>query len=487
VRAAAAQALGGDAEARPQLLELLRDEASSVRAAAAQALGGDAEARPQLLELLRDEASDVRAAAAEALRGDAEAKPQLLELLLHEDSQFIRDLVVKVLRKGKEPGENHFNLPPSRKLLSNLLTSALGPSSLTERIAAWVKAPRLLQLSEEEGFSVALLSWLCVRLLHASPDGSLSRGRLYGEFKPAPPLLIEPGARILMRVSMDASKLSRERFFYPTHNLLEAWRVARHLRAENPPSFFLVCAELSFEDIEAILPELKPGELRLGPTVFGFRLHQGPPVPREVSALRLFASTHASALWADTPPQERNRNIELLSSLADDPHLDIWALLPLLSRIGGELTPELRAALGRRLPASSSEAAYLRLKAAQALGVALASEPATPPSQESPQVALQRLLAPTRQSLEAAAPVTPGLVDAFFEALPLLPRGIPEQDLDDVVHLLDRVRDRTRDRQQLQRMLEVAKRLQEVALPPGTRRRLGEARHLMELSLSSRR
>jgi hypothetical protein len=414
--------------------------------------------------------------------GDVEARPLLLELL-DDEAQHLREFAAHELR---EETTNAFSRENQIKL-SKLVIDACGDNPLAERVATFVAAPRPMNLAEEVEFSEFLLKWLCVRLLYASPNGRLYQGRLYGEFAGEPSSLLEPGARVLMRVSMDTAALPRERNFHPTHNLLEAWRVARHLRAENPPSFFLVCADVPFAALEARLPALKPGQVLLKPTIFGFRIPQGRAAPSGDSALLLAVSTQAAALWESATAQERARYTELLASLADRPHVDMWALLPLLSQVGEQLPPGLRAALGRRLPSSSSEAAYLRLKAARALGVEIPAEvPPEVAADEPPQVALQRVLAPARQVLEAEIPIQPG-IEALLQALSLLGRGIPGRDLDDVVYLLDRLRDRASGREQAQQLLELVERLQPLELPPVARRRLEDVRNLLELALSSRR
>ena len=83
--------------------------------------------------------------------------------------------------------------------------------------------------------------------------------------------LTEAEQTILIRVSMDAANLPRERNFHPNHNTIEAWRVAKHLAMRNPPTVMLACADVDFEHL--IPPLLEPGEVLWGPTLFGFRLH----------------------------------------------------------------------------------------------------------------------------------------------------------------------------------------------------------------------
>jgi hypothetical protein len=71
-------------------------------------------------------------------------------------------------------------------------------------------------------------------------------------------------------VAMDTFSLPRERFLRPNHNLMGVWEIARHLVALDPPMVVLACADVAFAHIQP--PRLEPGEVRFGPTFFGFRV-----------------------------------------------------------------------------------------------------------------------------------------------------------------------------------------------------------------------
>jgi hypothetical protein len=49
-----------------------------------------------------------------------------------------------------------------------------------------------------------------------------------------------------------------------------AWDVAQHLLTEQPQTVLVACADVHFGDL--VFPELMPGEVRIGPTFFGFRI-----------------------------------------------------------------------------------------------------------------------------------------------------------------------------------------------------------------------
>jgi hypothetical protein len=140
----------------------------------------------------------------------------------------------------------------------------------------------------------------------------------------------------------------------------------RHLRAEDPPSLFLACADVDFSDLQAVLPKLEPGQLVMGPTFFGFRIPRG-QAPTGDPTLLLSATTLAAERWAQASEEERARHIDSLASLAEDPDLDPWILVPLLGRMGHLLPSGLRAALANRLPQSAEAARQLLEQAAKAL------------------------------------------------------------------------------------------------------------------------
>ena len=103
-----------------------------------------------------------------------------------------------------------------------------------------------------------------------------------------------------------------------------------------------------------------------GPTFFGFRIPHG-QVPAGDPTLLLSASTLAATRWEQASEEERALHISVLAGLAEDPDLEPWMLVPLLSRIGQLLPPGLRMALANRLPQSAGEAGQLLVHATNAL------------------------------------------------------------------------------------------------------------------------
>jgi HEAT repeat protein len=373
VRRAAVEALAKDVESWPELRPLLKDQDERVREAAAFALAENLESRSSLRELLKDEAETVRRAAARALEGDSESSPCFRELLSEE--RELRQMAVQALRTSVRPlaGDPlvlHTVPGKSSPLIALKALQEIYASEhqfLDEKLEAFLRAPQPIRLERYPDFAEAILGWLCARLAYASKDGKLSNGRLHGEFPSGmPDRHFQPGGRILIRISMDADDLPQERLLYPLHNLIEAWRVARHLRVEDPPAIFLACADVAFSDLHAVLPELKPGQLVTGPTFFGFRLPRG-QAPTGDPTLLLSASTLATERWEQASEEERACHIHVLASLVEDPDLDPWVLVPLLARIGHLLPPGLRAALANRLPPSADAAGQLLHQATKGL------------------------------------------------------------------------------------------------------------------------
>lgn len=309
VRAEAIGALAGEADVLPLLRTMLgRKEDEYVRAAATTALASDPGSRETLRALLADPRKRVRTAAFRALAGDPEEQPRLWGRLAQEDEDELRAEIAAFL--ATEPASSpearahmraclsdpfsHVRVAANRALspfpspagvtlaqvpslrlalhLHGARTERLSPEdhALGGRLDQTTREAGTVLLGDDPGFAEAVLGWLCVRLTWASPDGSLDRGRIFGEVKAVPASLLTPAATLLIRVAMDSSELPKERWLHPTHNLIEAWQVAKRLRARTPPAIVLACADVDFEDL--IVPELAPGQVSWGPTYFGFRI-----------------------------------------------------------------------------------------------------------------------------------------------------------------------------------------------------------------------
>ncbi len=175
-----------------------------------------------------------------------------------------------------------------------------------------------------------------------------------------------------------------------------------------------------------------------------------------------------------------------LAGLALDPDLDPWTLVPMLSRIGDQLPAATRAALLGRLPRVASEAAQQLEHAARKLGAEPASlalqSPAelaatAAPSATTPSVQLQSVLQPIRETLNRTGDIGPA-ISLLEEAVGIAadPTIVPN-DRDELVLLLDGLRDRTRRREQATHLLEIAARLDLLQLSRDMKQRLGDVRH----------
>jgi HEAT repeat protein len=404
VGAAAVHALGSDPEARPLLRACLEDDSWNVRVAAAEVLATDPEARPQLRLCLRDEDRDVRAAAVRALATDPDSQGTIQKLLGDLDagvrvaatgmlaaSPDARDTLLRLLGDASSAVRNAAaselrarrartaralplcSLPALRtaRRLAGIEGAALGAepdgAALREaRLDAFLKAPSPLRLDADPEFATAILGWIGARLGCASRDGHLEGGRIYGEVEATCDVssLLDTGDTLVIRVAMDAQALPAERLLHPLHNLMEALRVGRHLLAAHPPTFFLACADVDFEDLKP--PLLEPGQGHWGPVFFGFRLQRAEVLPIEFAAL--LASTRSASLWDKATVEERARFTDALGRMAQDPDVDPWALVPVLARVGARLPEGIRAGLLARLPDGEREAALRLVEARAALG-----------------------------------------------------------------------------------------------------------------------
>ncbi|AKT40371.1 HEAT repeat domain-containing protein [Chondromyces crocatus] len=379
VRAAAVTALANHPEARLLLTDALRDEDWDVRAAAVTALANHPEARLLLTDALRDEDRDVRAAAVRALANHPEARRLLTDALRDED-RYVRAVAVATLRpRSPSPSAVLSQLPvvqPALRLAGHASAPSLAlPADALQkqdRLARFLQSPGPIHLETDLPFAEALLGALCVRLTQTTG----STFRLFGEFSAPPSTLVGlPDAQVvhIIRIAMDADNLVRDRSVLPTHNLIEAWRIARHLQTERSITFWLVCADLDFEDI--VPPVLEtPGTLYMRPPFFGFRLPSytgstlDPP-------LEVLTSLQAERAWTRIAAPDQAALLQTIEAMLRDPDTDIWTLLPMLGRIGHHLPPDLRRAVAERLPQDLEQAATHLERARSALD-ASPSDPA---------------------------------------------------------------------------------------------------------------
>ncbi|WP_437601207.1 HEAT repeat domain-containing protein [Sorangium sp. So ce590] len=272
-RHAAATALSNVPEVRSRFIALLDDEERGTRETAIDVLKSDRD--PSIRRALRERVDSepeekLRLALLEAIAGDADAFGLLRQRLYNDPDSTVRKAAARALGSS---GSLQAVALESFSSIADALAVVEGRDAppMAARLRSWVKTPSSLDIDLDPELGELALAWVCVRLAWASEDGSLAAGRVFGEVAQPMERLWAPGQPVLIRIAMDVSELPRERFLRPNHNLIEAWRRAQYLRAANPPSVFLACADTGFEHLTP--PEIQPGETHWGPTFFGFRLH----------------------------------------------------------------------------------------------------------------------------------------------------------------------------------------------------------------------
>ncbi|WP_437962294.1 FAD-dependent oxidoreductase (plasmid) [Sorangium sp. So ce119] len=276
LRRAAADALEDTPELRTAFRALLDNEDKEVRRAAIRAVSGDRS--PEAMRLLRDrlhmeEEEALRFQIIDALRADPESVDPLRDRLHNDHKRAVRTAAARALGAGDlSPAHAVRELPSvarARDALAGVTAPRLGP------LQAFLKTPRCLDLDAESDLGEDVLAWACARLTWACELGREEGGQILGEIASPVERLSHPGSVIVIRVAMDAFSLPYERFLRPNHNLMEVWEIARHLVALDPPTVVLACADVSYEHLQP--PRLEPGEIRFGPTFFGFRLNRSAP------------------------------------------------------------------------------------------------------------------------------------------------------------------------------------------------------------------
>jgi HEAT repeat protein len=271
LRRAAADALKDVPEHRTEFRALLDNEDKEVRETAMHSVSADRSS--EALRLLRErlgaeEDENLRFQIIEALRADPGSVEPLRDRLHNDYKRAVRKAAAQALGLGDlSPAYAVRELPPVariRAILAGVAAPELGA------LHAFLKSPRYLDLDAEPDLGEAVLAWSCARLTWAYEIEREEDGQVLGEVAGLVERLTCQGGVLLIRVAMDTLSLPRERFLRPNHNLMEVWEIARHLVALDPPTVVLACADVSFEHLQP--PRLEPGEVRFGPTFFGFRV-----------------------------------------------------------------------------------------------------------------------------------------------------------------------------------------------------------------------
>ncbi len=273
-RRAAADALKDVPDVRVEFRALLANENQGVRKAAIHAVSADRS--PEALRLLRErlsveEEEELRFQIIAGLRADPEAVVALRDRVHNDYERKVRKAAAEALGPGDlSPAYPLRELPSVARVLGALGNA---PAPGLEALSTFLRAPRQLDMAAEPELGEDVLAWACARLTWAYEAERVGDGQVLGEVESSVAAVACPGSLLLIRVAMDTFVLPSERFLRPNHNLMEVWEVARHLVASDPPTVVLACADVAFVHIQP--QPLEPGEVRFGPTFFGFRISRG--------------------------------------------------------------------------------------------------------------------------------------------------------------------------------------------------------------------
>lgn len=178
--------------------------------------------------------------------------------------------------------------------LATLKTSPTGPTSrcalrselarnalITPTVADFVTSARKLDEQDDPDLFETVFGWLKAKLVSTLPDTEWNTARyhldstpeLFGETIEIPG---RPGTFVI-QLAKDTFELHRDRDIWPAANTVFAWTIAKRLRALKPRTLVLVCAPVSPDVIASLVRPLEPGEVLMGPVVFGFRLYESAP------------------------------------------------------------------------------------------------------------------------------------------------------------------------------------------------------------------
>jgi HEAT repeat protein len=274
LRRAAADALKDVPFLRPRFRSLLNNDDKHVREAAIHAVSADesAEAVKLLRERLTAEPEeDLRAQIVWALRADPGSVGALRDRLHNDYRSDVRQQAARALGTGDLTPAFALREQPFVAGVVRTLQGLLVPGPGAAALGTFLSAPRPVDLDAEPELGEIVVAWLCARLCWAYELGREFEGQVLGELELQVPRMGQPGSLVLIRVAMDPFVLARERRLRPNHNLMVVWEIAKHLTAVDPPSVVLGCADVSFLNLQP--PPLEPGEVRFGPTFFGFRVN----------------------------------------------------------------------------------------------------------------------------------------------------------------------------------------------------------------------
>lgn len=271
-RQTAAEILEDVDEAQDRLAAHIGDSDPGVRRIAYAALRRLARPVPDVKRVLtEDRDSSNRLAAVESLlrQTDGDSRTLLRSCVASDFFSEVRELAASGLRRA-DPALPLREAPDVRDALSAAAHEG-------HALRRYLGEPSTLSQDDDPSLFRLVVAWAAAKLVSTLPEPAPTpqtdlfmdtSEKLLGESE----WKDSPNGMWRIRLAMDASDLPRNRNIWPAANATIAWKIACHLLAKEPRCVVLACADVAFVDVA--YPELAPGEVRVGPTFFGFRLRE---------------------------------------------------------------------------------------------------------------------------------------------------------------------------------------------------------------------
>jgi hypothetical protein len=310
VKREARRALIGEPQVRKAALEDLKSMDKHTVIGATEVLEDVAEAWTEIAKLHQHEEKRVRQAAYQAAVRLRQPPPVYADLRGGEREPALRRYLVDQINTFKWESEEQLSnillsvvqdydwevrtlayerlaalpaLSRSHEVVEALRIASLGEALSSSSVQTFISDTTEMHQAADPKLFGELVHWVLAKLVSTLPDPAWRAAfvhvdpvnQLFGEIVAIP----KHADTTVIRLAKDTFELHRDRDIWPAANTVLAWSVAKRLRAALPRAFVLVCAPLPDSAIASLLWPLAPGEVLMGPILFGFRLFEESAAP----------------------------------------------------------------------------------------------------------------------------------------------------------------------------------------------------------------